>query len=474
MKHLALACALALSACAARSEPESRSAATPAPASSVANTNTSASASSAAPTPHSPSKGDADTVVATALELVGRVRELPAKQRVHGVRMGRSEIRAEVERLLVEETPKEALAGNAELLFAFDAVPSDFDLEKTLGLLYSAELAGFYDPKSDRMVLATDLGRDAEKMTLYHELVHALQDQYFDLGKGLTWQPEQSDLQGALHALAEGDATAAMVEIFAAARGIAASEIPAAALRLDALMLQAAPDLARVPGIIARSLIAPYADGLEFVRYLRAHRGGFAGVNQAFLKAPISTEQILHPEKYVSAEPVVALPAPVAPPGFSEPPFRDVMGEQGLRLLFEDWAPASDAAAAASDWGGDRLALFAQGNQRVVLWHLVFDNEAAARRALVLFARGALRPELTADTKDARVRPFTGRREAESAARTGRLCRPRAERGAFAIVRHGRHLGVTAGPYRRDVTSVRTSDTCPQALGWASLVADQR
>jgi hypothetical protein len=379
---------------------------------------------------------------------------------------------------MVEETPKEALAANAELLFALDTVPSDFDLQKTLSALYSAELAGFYDPKQHHMVLATDLGRDAEKLTLYHELVHALQDQYFDLGASLTWRPEQSDVQGALHALAEGDATSAMVDVFAAARGIPASQIPPAALRLDALLLQAAPDLARVPGIIARSMIAPYADGLEFVRYLREHQGGFEGVNAAFRKPPVSTEQILHPEKYVAGEPVQALPALAAPPGFTGEGFRDVMGEEGLRLLFEDWAPASDAAAAASDWGGDRLALFAEGNQRAALWHLVFDNEAAAKRALLLFARGALRPELSTnnptESSDLRIRPFTTRLAAESAARTGRLCRPRAERGAFAIVRHGRHLGVTLGPYPRGVTGVRASDTCPQSLAWAELIAKQQ
>jgi hypothetical protein len=202
-------------------------------------------------------------------------------------------------------------------------------------------------------------------------------------------------------------------------------------------------------------------------------------VNRAFRKPPVSTEQILHPEKYLSAEPVLALPAPAAPPGFSGEGFRDVMGEEGLRLLFEDWAPADDAALAASDWGGDRLALFAAGEQRVVVWHLAFDSELAAKRALVLFARGALRPELgarsaTGEVADARVRSFASRRDAESAARSGTLCRPRAERGPFAIVRHGRHVGVTLGPYLRSVTPVRASDTCPQALATAELIANQQ
>jgi hypothetical protein len=481
-----LATAFALCACAARGERE----ATPGSASTLGPT---VPALTVAPSPALPAPGasannkakhDADAVVAEALELVARVRQLSAKNPVPGLRMQRAELHAEMQRLLVEETPKEALLGNAELLFALDTVAADFDLESTIAKLYAAELAGFYDPKAKHMVLATDLGRDAETVTLYHELVHALQDQHFDLGRSFTFRPEESDVQGALHSLAEGDATSAMTEIFAASRGVAATEIPSSALRLQAVVLQAAPDSAQVPGIIARSMIAPYADGLDFVRYLREHQGGFAAVNRAFEAPPISTEQILHPQKYLTHEPVEPLPAPTSPPGFSGGVFRDVMGEQGLRLLFEEWAPASDAALAASDWGGDRVAVFSQGDMRVVRWHLVFDTDVAARRALTLLARGALRPELSAGASaattpttpksgDPRLRPFVARGEAEAAIHGGRLCRPRAERGSFAIVRRGRHVGVTLGPYLRGATPVRPSDTCPQALGWAELVASE-
>jgi hypothetical protein len=468
VKWAALAVAGMLAACAAHGEREPRPAVlSPVPPSS--------------PAPRAPSPGvsepagaDADRVVAEALELVGKVRELPAKAPVDGLRMQRPALRAEVERLLLEETPAEALAGNAELLFALDTVPGDFDLRATLGLLYAEQLAGFYDPKAKRMVLAADLGEDAERMTLYHELVHALQDQYFDLGRSLDFRPEQSDVQAALHALAEGDATSAMIAIFAASRGLAAGDLPSAALQLDSLIMQAAPGMTSVPGIIARSLVAPYADGLDFVRYLRQHASGWAGVDRAFRAPPASTEQILHPEKYLAAEAIIALPAPQGPSGFPEASFRDVTGEQGLRLLFEEWAPTREAASAASDWGGDRIALFVDGHRRLVLWHLAFDSEAAARRALVLFARGALRPELSANAGDPRLRAFTPRPEAEAAARAGKLCRQRADRGAFAIVRHGRHLGVTLGPYLRGVTPVRGPDTCSQALAWAQAVAAQR
>lgn len=430
-----------------------------------------AASSAEAPAP-AEDQAHADRVVAEALNLVSSVRELSVRANVPGVRLDRKALQAEVEKMLRDEAPPELVAGNTELLFALDAVSASFDLKSTLSLLYGAQLAGFYDPDKKRMVLASDLGEDAERMTLYHELVHALQDQHYDLGQALDWKPERSDAQAALHSLGEGDATAAMVEVFARAQGLTAQELPAELLRLDSLLMQASPDLSSVPGIILRSLIAPYADGLTFVTAMRKRFGGFSGVDGAWRDRPLSTEHILHPEKYLAREPVFPVPAIEAPAGFAEPPFRDVMGEQSLRLVFEEWMPAGRAAESASDWGGDRFAIFADGERRAVLWHLVFDTEPAAARAQLAFARGALRPELSDDwTTGKTPRPFLDIDVAQTRVRAGKVCQERPQRGAFAIVRHGRHVGVTLGPYARTRTGVRQAGTCPQALQWADQLA---
>lgn len=455
------ACAFAIAAFACGPAPEPVTPDTP--------MSTAAAAPERPPDPGTP----ADTVVAEALVLVSRVRELPVRMPVPGVRLDRETLRTEVERLLADESPPELVEGNTELLFALDTVPADFDLKAALGVLLGAQLAGFYDPEKKRMVLATDLGEEAERLTLYHELVHALQDQHYDLEDALDWKPEQSDVQAALHCLGEGDATAAMIDVFAHARGDdVVRPIPPDLLRLDGLLMEASPELASVPGIITRSLIAPYVDGLAFVNALRQRAPGFRGVDEAWRRRPLSTEHILHPEKFFAMEPVVPIAEIPAPPGFTGPTYRDVMGEQSLRLLFEEWAPVRKAAEAASDWGGDRLAVFQKGDTRVVRWHLAFDTEPAAERAMTMLARGALRPELGPDTPS--PRPLTDAQEAAARSRSGKLCQERPQRGAFAIVRHQRHIGVTLGPYTRAGTSVRSAGSCPQALAWAEALAQQQ
>jgi hypothetical protein len=419
-----------------------------------------------------------DPAVVQALELVSRVRQLTIKRSVPGVRLDRVALRAEVDRLLVDETPPQAVDGNTEFLYAADTVRADFDLREALGLLLGAELAGFYDPKARRMVLAADLSRDAQDITLYHELVHALQDQHFDLDGAFDYRPDASDVQGALHALAEGDATNAMMDVFRVANAqtgnpASAAPVTQSLLRLSTILMEATPELRKVPGIVARSVMAPYADGLAFVTALRARGGGFAEVDRAFREPPRSTEQILHPEKYLAHEAVIEVPVPSAAPGVTLPGFHDVVGEQGLRLLFEEWAPETVADRAAGDWGGDRFAVYTLGADRIVQWHLVFDNEAAAERAELLFVRGALRPELTPDT-DPHLRPFITEGDAKLALKAAGMCQNRAERGPFAVVRLGQHLGVTFGPYRHGATAVRQTDNCPLALQVATAAVAQR
>jgi hypothetical protein len=308
-------------------------------------------------------------------------------------------------------------------------------------------------------------------MTLYHELVHALQDQHYNLKGALDWKPEQSDIQTALQALAEGDATVAMLDVARSAAGLAQMDFPVGLLQLDSLLMQAKPEFANIPGFLVRALISPYADGLTFVREIRARGGGWAAVDAAWRERPISTEQILHPDKYLAREPVLPV-APIAlPPGFVKTTFRDVMGEQGLKLLFEEWAPANSAALAASGWGGDRIAVFSNDSENTALWHLIFDDEVSATRALSLLARGALRPELVSLTAGAR--PRIDAAQAEKATASGRLCINRGQRGPFAMVRHGRHLGVTLGPYPRVQKPDASADKCPLAVGWAEALARQ-
>jgi hypothetical protein len=177
---------------------------------------------------------------------------------------------------------------------------------------------------------------------------------------------------------------------------------------------------------------------------------------------------VLHPEKLLAREPPESVPIPGPPPrGPTKLTYHDVLGEQSLRLLFEEWMPRNKAVDAAAGWAGDRLAAYVDGGRWAAAWHIRYDDEPAAARALEAFARGVLRTEaVAAVTSRVAVGPADAAREA----RSGRLCRERALRGPFAAARRGRDIAVAVGPFRRSSAGASSDGQCPQALAWTAAM----
>jgi hypothetical protein len=441
-----------------------------APASSVPARSTTALASAtAAPSPVasvSPQERALQDKLLSALAYVSEIRQLPAKAPVQGRLIGRSEVQAFISAQIDDETPKDVLQATEALLYGFGTVDADFNYRGSVIALMSSQLLGFYDPKRKTFFVGGDLGGEEADVTLWHELVHALQDQHYDLSHLTEWQPDQGDSQAAVHSLAEGDATSAMLDAMLKPRGVTALEVPDGLMRAQSVLGSAA---LTAPPVLVRSLLAPYIDGLAFTNYLR-RRGGFAAVDAAWRAPPVSTEQLLHPEKFLARELPLIVSLPPLPPHAPElaERFHDVMGEQTLRLLLEEWLPARTAAEAAADWGGDRLAVFGdEARQRWAIgWHLRFDSPAAAERAFVAFARSA---PLTERGHQDRALP----EGASATKRAGdKVCRPRHNQGPLALVRHGSDLGVTLGPFQRNTLPVAADPDCASALVWATKIAN--
>jgi hypothetical protein len=442
-----------------------------APSPEAPATPTPSAAPSAAQTPakadKSPRKGTDPALQAKlgqALDYVAQIRGLNALKEVEGQLIGRTEIAAYVKQQLDEETPPDVLAATEALLFGFGTVEASFDYRATVISLMTSQLLGFYDPKQKTFFVGGDLKGEEADATLWHELVHALQDQHYDLTNVTDWQPDQGDRQAAVHALAEGDATSAMLDAMLKPRGATALELPEGLMRAETVFGSATSS---APPILVRSLVAPYVDGLTFTNFLR-QRGGFAAVDEAWRALPQSTEQLLHPDKYFSREAPLEVPVPERPAFASafEERFHDVMGEQTLRLLLEEWLPARTAAQAASDWGGDRLAAFSDGERKrwAVAWHLRFDTPAAAERALLALARSA-------PATDGVRAPGAAPPPALTRVPHDRLCLQRHTNGAIALVRTGRDLAVTLGPFERNSVAVGADPGCPAVLAWATQVA---
>jgi hypothetical protein len=216
-------------------------------------------------------------------------------------------------------------------------------------------VAGYYDPKRGRLAVvsgeAAASGAVAE-ITLAHELSHALEDQRF----GIDEKPPSGADDGstAYTALIEGSATSVMEDY-------TRRFIPASASLVSAFSaVGASQGTESIPPYIQRSLEFSYFGGLRFVNALRRIGKGWKLVNVALAdRPPVSTEQVLHPDKYVPFEP--PLPVRIGALELGEGwkrTSRGTIGELDTRELLLLGADEAVAARAAAGWGGGRYELW--------------------------------------------------------------------------------------------------------------------
>jgi hypothetical protein len=298
-----------------------------------------------------------DAIEAQVIEIRG----LQPKRPVLRESIDQAALRAMLTEAFDRESPPAYVAANERLYKALGLIPADASLrDLTLDML-SGGVAGFYRHDQGKLYVVSRSGAPGagERITFAHEYDHALQDQNFPVFKDQDGILDQSDRLLARQAIYEGDSTLLMT-LWAGAHFspqdmlayLAFSANPAA---------QAA--LQRTPPFLRDQLLYPYTTGLSYVQAAQ-QQGGWNAVDDLYRRMPDSTEQILHPEKYVASEaPVkVALPDDLADrlgPGWSVP-LEDTFGELQIRdWLRESGVAGATATTAAAGWGGDRLAVTA-------------------------------------------------------------------------------------------------------------------
>lgn len=400
----------------------------------------------AKPEDEAPMPSENEAALAKILAKMSAVRGLPVLSKVGLRTLDRATIEAMIRAKAARELPSDVLDLETEAMVALGLVPPSYDATNGMFEMIGASIAGFYEPEDKTMYLASDLGAGERDETLAHELVHALQDQHFDLGPLFKYRPDADERLAAGHALAEGDATSAMFDHARGKPGFVEEEGFADAARDSIEKLS--PD---TPAALRESLLSPYIDGLAFVQALR-RRGGFAAVDAAWRALPVTTEQILHLDKYDAREPAIEI-APASFEGLTKAKsdrrfsqvFTQVLGEQGLRIVLESWADRDKARRAAAGWGGDRFVL-AKGEgsaagEVALAWHLRFDTEEDAKEM-----EKVLSAEAHGD------------------------CVSRPDVGPFAWARKKADVALALGPYSRQGKSVKGTGTCKEAKWWLQTI----
>ena len=246
---------------------------------------------------------------------------------------------------------------------------------------------GFYAAQENEMVLLHDPEFDAlGRFTYAHELVYAMLDGMADIDGQLGVNDADCDQYPdrcmALRALLEGDAA------FTCGLWMAAHTTAEEQAEIVAQSEATAEDVMTIsPLAFQEDLAFPAKMGTAFVSYLW-EQGGWEAINQAYQDPPLSTEHIMHPERYPADLPLeVTLPdlLPVLGEGW-ELFDQNTLGEWNLYLMLTSGVdPAArqapeDALAAVEGWGGDTYQVFYHDETSQLLWISVvrWDTRADA------------------------------------------------------------------------------------------------
>ncbi len=333
------------------------------------------------------------------LKETSQIRQLSVLRQVQSSTQSRAEIERSLIKSLDEDTTPASMHADEVTLKKLGLAPADFQYRALMLRVLTEQVAGYYDPKTKQFHLADWIDLDGQKPIMAHELVHALQDQHFNLRRFEHWPKGDSDAELAAHALVEGDATLAMA-LYVANNPLVAL----AFLKSLGTKGMASEELDKAPRALRESLLFPYQDGEKWVNALYK-RGGWNEVSQAFTTLPQSTEQILHPEKYFAHEVPVRVTLPditnlLNGPGRSAmrsvPPAsaggsttrgswkkltEDIQGEWGFYLILDQFlkSPAESRRAAAG-WGGDRFVVYEGPKGEILIASVsVWDTENDAR-----------------------------------------------------------------------------------------------
>ena len=338
-----------------------------------------------------PPDPDAD-VPEVILEVQAQVEEargLEFKHPVLAEAISHEELVERIDKIFDHSFPTDLYSRRTAAWQSLGVIPEGVDLRDALHDFLTTQVVGFYDPATKELVfIGTENPSVVERITLAHELTHAIDDQHFNLGRINRFENRCNEelLQAALGAV-EGSAQFFSTRVsllssdYLDGENLRAVSLPGAfaAGRVSWLFRPAVLQAARGPGMGVRPAPAirqagdippflqeiefwPYIGGLRFIQE-RFEQGGLEAVNETLRDFPTSTEQVIHPEKY-GADAPQALDVPDIGDSLGRR-WRDLdvndVGEDWLQAMFHLRLDLTTADQAAAGWDGGLYRTWTDG-----------------------------------------------------------------------------------------------------------------
>ncbi|HYC91922.1 MAG TPA: hypothetical protein VEO54_22105 [Thermoanaerobaculia bacterium] len=314
------------------------------------------------------------------MKAVEQIRGRKFTGDVRNVTIDRADLARHLEEQMAKTTPY-PLEDWGRILRALQLVDIDGkQIVPKLLALYESQVLAFYDPHSHTYYSIKQLPslpeaakladpKMLEETVMVHELVHALQDQHFQLSKKEKTLMRDTDANMAYHAVLEGEAVLVMVAHMLQKTGIDLDQV----IKDDAMLGMITSSVQAdqmidpsTPKYFAEMMKFPYLDGLKFVM-AAYRRGGWAELDKVHANPPRSTREVLHPEEYFARSFKAGTFDAARPQGAIA---AEHLGEFHWRFLVGD---------AAQGWRNDRAVVYRDGRVEV---DTEWDDEARATKFL--------------------------------------------------------------------------------------------
>lgn len=316
-------------------------------------------------------EGPTPPAIATVEQQVESVRGLRYTSHVDVKALTQEQIDRRLTKNFDKTYPVEFYARRSQAWGTIGVIPAGTSIRDALLAFQTGQVVGFYNPANGQLVYIGDAELSlTERFILAHELTHAIDDQHFGLGRLDSILAKCDDEAftaglGAIEGSAQFFATQVMLRF--------PSDAPLGGGGDDG-------SVEGVPPFIFNLQLWPYDAGMAFVQDLD-DRGGAPLVDRALTTFPLSTEQIIHPERWPNDTPQ-PVDVPDLGPSLGEG-WRDLdvmtVGEVWLQLMLELRMDADDAGRAAAGWDGGIYRAWTDGTRTAVVVRTVWDSTADAQ-----------------------------------------------------------------------------------------------
>ena len=319
---------------------------------------------------------------------VGRFRGLPVGQPIVKTFAKREEIEKRLLELADALNPPSQVEVDKKALVKLGLIPRSFALAEFLRRTALLSTVSLYDPRTKILYIADSLAgiegdevEDEIVVSLVMNLVHALQDRHFNLTPYSVRVEGNDDASMARLALVLGDALAVLVDYSVSSQLLSPAQVSDVDLSFrQEIESQLGED---VPEALREINVFPAVAGFKFMRSFRKWNS-LEDATRLYSDFPRSTEQFMHPEKYLAQRDDPTIVEWQPPPMHLSAPWKridtNVLGELSLYLVLNRFIERHKAVRASQGWDGDRLEVFEHpnGNLAFILRSL-WDSEEDAR-----------------------------------------------------------------------------------------------